>query len=307
MLAAIAIAAICLGVVGSSTAALPRSIPLPVFNPTVPPDRTVEPVVMLGADFPGIAVPQNETAKAPFTDLVDCQPGGNTDNCAHNEYSPPQVDTSGGQNQLPVKGVYPSRLLGYRWQPRAHRFVQIPFQVDKVFTRYLENDASGFAIYSGADQHTTYQWQNEGFRAYPDPKDPCHALYQPPAKDPIPYFDTNDEVSFMYSDSGPRAPRGTTRPKGISAMRAIQISDPLHPGAGPSWVYVRVAAPTGLSVSIVRHSGVRRGASSDQVPSLPPMLSRMVPPPGCLIAQTMTWSKFCSGASAVTPKVSPAA
>ena len=43
------------------------------------------PVVMIGADFPGIAVPQNETAKAPFTDLVDCPPGSNLNGCAHND------------------------------------------------------------------------------------------------------------------------------------------------------------------------------------------------------------------------------
>ena len=114
---------------------------LPIVDPTVAPMRAVEPIVMSGADFPGIAVPQNETAKAPFTDLLACQPGANTDQCAHNEYSPPEVDTSGIQGQLPLKGVYPSQLLGYRWDSSRGRFVQIPFQVDKVFTRYLENDA----------------------------------------------------------------------------------------------------------------------------------------------------------------------
>jgi hypothetical protein len=242
--AAGAVGAICAVAIPSASAALPVS--LPVVDPTVAPDRAVEPVVMTGADFPGLAVPQNETAKAPFLDLVACQPGSNTDNCNHNEYSPPEVDTSGAQNQLPVKGVLPNQLLGYRWVASRHpHFVQIPFQVDKVFTRYLENDASGFAIYSGADQHTTYQWDNEGFRAYPDPNDPCHALYKPPAKDPIPYFDTNDEVSFMYSDAGPQAPSGSKLPKGISTMRAVKITDPLNPSAGSRYVYVMVAAPGG--------------------------------------------------------------
>src|SRR5947209_14301271 len=183
--AAVVFAAACVAGVSASNAAPRLPVPLPVVDPTVPPDRAVEPVVMTGADFPGIAALQNGTAKAPFTDLVDCPPGSNTDNCAHNEYSPPQVDTSGAQSQLPVTGVYPSQLIGYRWQPHAHKFVQIPFQVDKVFTRYLENEASGFAIYSGADQQTTYQWQNEGFRAHSDPNDPCHVIYDPPAKDPI--------------------------------------------------------------------------------------------------------------------------
>ncbi len=235
----------CLAVGGASNAASHLSVHLPVPDPTVAPNRAVEPIVLTGADFPGIAVPQNTTVKAPFTDLVSCPPGSNTDGCTHNEYSPPQVDTSGAQNRLPIKGVYPNQLLGYHWVARSHKFVQIPFQVDKVFTRYLENDASGFAIYSGADQHTTYQFDTEGFRAYPDPKDPCHALYHPAAKDPIRFFDTNDEVSFMYSDSGPRAPRSARRPKGIRAMRIVQITDPLNRSARPQYVYVMVAAPGG--------------------------------------------------------------
>ncbi len=242
-IAVIVSAGACAGVAWGSSSALP--VTLPVVDPTVAPNRAVEPIVLTGANFPGIAVPENMTAKLPFTDLLSCQPGSNTDNCNHNEYSPPEVDTSGTQNKLPVKGVYPNQLLGYRWEPRARKFIQIPFQVDKVFTRYLENDASGFAIYSGADQMTTYQWQQEGFRNYPDPKDPCHALYKPAAQDPIPYFDTNDEVSFMYSDSGPKAPSGTALPRGITTMRAVQITDPLHPTAPPQYVYVMVAGPKG--------------------------------------------------------------
>jgi hypothetical protein len=233
------------GAAAASGAAAPA--PLPVVDPTVAPNRAVEPIVLTGASFPDIAVPQNGTAKAPFTDEISCPagPGSNTDNCAHNEYSPPEVDTSGVQNQLPVKGVYPSQVLGYRWAPRLQRFIQIPFQVDKVFTRYLQNSASGFGWYSGADQHTTFQWDREAFRAYPDPNDPCHALYKPPAKDPIRYFDTNDEIAFMYSDSGPKAPRHAPRPKGIWAVRAIKITDPLNRRSRPRYVYVMVAAPNG--------------------------------------------------------------
>src|SRR5436305_1182289 len=230
------------GGAGAAAAATP-SAHLPVVDPTVPANREVEPVVLTGADLRGWAVPSNTTAKAPLTDLADCPPGSNTDNCQHNRYVAPEVDTSSGQNQLPAKGVPTDRLLGYRWTGR--RFVQVPFQVDKVFTRYLENDASGFAIYSGADQHTTYQWDREGFRAYPDPRDPCHALYRPAAKDPIPFFDTNDEVSFMYSDSGPRAPRHARLPKGIRTTRLVQITDPLNRSAGPRYVYVMVAGAHG--------------------------------------------------------------
>src|SRR5207302_7755162 len=126
-----------------------------------------------------------------------------------------EVDTSSGQNQLPAKGVATDRLLGYRWTGR--RFVQVPFQVDKVFTRYLENDASGFAIYSGADQQTTYQFDREGFRyTKSDPGNPCLAEPDSPLpKDPIPYLDTKAALPFMYSDSGAAVLTGATLPKGV--------------------------------------------------------------------------------------------
>jgi hypothetical protein len=217
----------------------------PVVNPTVAPDRSVQPVVLTGADFPGWAVPENTTAKAPFTDLAACPPGSNTDNCSHNGYSAPEVDTSGVQNKAVTKGILPDRMLGYRWNGR--RFVQIPFQVDKVFTRYLENDASGFAIYSGADQQTTYQFDREGFRYTQSARgNPCRAVPDSPtAKDPIPYLDTNDEIAFMYSDSGAKAPKTAHLPSGIARARAVALSDPSNPGAGTRYVYVMVAGAHG--------------------------------------------------------------
>src|SRR5688572_30854857 len=43
-------------------------------------------------------------------------------------------------------------LLAYRWEGRWR---QVPFQVDEVFERYLNNAASGFSFYSGEDRHTT--------------------------------------------------------------------------------------------------------------------------------------------------------
>src|SRR5437764_6168729 len=106
LVAAVALAATCAGAGAAWSSPSPRQLPLPVVDPTVAPNRAVEPIVMTGADFPGIAVPQNETAKAPFTDLLSCEPGANTDDCNHNQYSPPEADTSSVQNQLPVKGIH---------------------------------------------------------------------------------------------------------------------------------------------------------------------------------------------------------
>src|SRR2546427_674624 len=37
-------------------------------------------------------------------------------------------------------------------------------QVDERWTRYITNNASGFAFYSAADQETTYAWDTERFR-----------------------------------------------------------------------------------------------------------------------------------------------
>jgi hypothetical protein len=228
-----------------ATATAASSTGLPVVDPTVPADRRVEPVVLTGADFRGWAFPQNATAKAPLTDLADCPPGSNTDNCQHNRYVQPEVDSAPAQNRLPVKGVPTDRLLGYRWTGR--RFVQVPFQVDKVFTRYLENDASGFGVYSGVDQHTTYQFDREGFRfTRSDPRNPCVAVADSPAaKAPIAGLTTQDELSFMYSDAGSRAPRRARLPRGIVGVRVVTVRDPVSRASGARYLYVMLAGPKG--------------------------------------------------------------
>ncbi|MEA2482642.1 MAG: hypothetical protein QOC55_589, partial [Thermoleophilaceae bacterium] len=114
----------------------------PVVDPTVPANRDAEAVVLTGKDFPGWAASSNVTAKLPVTDLTgdpvtgDPPPGGGCTTfdaqCQHNHYAKPDFDS---QNVAPQKGVPTNRLLGYRWNPKAHKFQQIPFQVDEVFTR----------------------------------------------------------------------------------------------------------------------------------------------------------------------------
>src|SRR3954468_19235463 len=177
---------------GSSTA-------LPDANP--PPVRASEPIVMTGQQFPGLSASANQTAKLPLTDLVQCTEQIQGD-CPHNHSANPEVDTGSSLG----RGTPVDRLLGYRWDAKASRFVQIPFQVDEVFTRYLENSASGFAFYSGDDKHTTYAFDREGWR-YPDrlPRNPCVAIpfeerdahgtaSRPPTTlDPVKGLDDNDE------------------------------------------------------------------------------------------------------------------
>jgi hypothetical protein len=48
----------------AASASFTAPVPLPVVDPTVAPDRAVEPVVMTGADFPGIAMPCRYRAAA---------------------------------------------------------------------------------------------------------------------------------------------------------------------------------------------------------------------------------------------------
>ncbi|HMC71938.1 MAG TPA: hypothetical protein VKJ07_22465, partial [Mycobacteriales bacterium] len=158
-----------------------------------------------------------------------------------NRYVQPDLNA-----QLPIQGTPTDRLLGYRWD--GQRFVQIPFQVDKVFTRYLDNSASGFSVYSGQDQHTTYAFDREGWRMYgQDPNNPCKAIPAGGVKttpDPVPGLDTNDELAFMASDAGPQAPANSPLPRGIVGVRAVTINDPYAPGHS-TYVYVMEAGANG--------------------------------------------------------------
>ena len=111
-----------------------------------------------------------------------------------------------------------------------------------MFTRYLDNSASGFAIYSGEDQHTTYAFDREGFRyRKEDPNNPCHALPDSAvAQDPVRGLDDNDELAFMAKDAGPKAPAGAALPKGIAGMQEVRITDPQNPSA-TTYAYVMKA------------------------------------------------------------------
>ena len=242
--------------VAAASAQAPPSLPL--VNLAVPAARDATPVVLTGSDLGTWAVPQNVTAKLPLTDLGQCQvPNGtNTDNCAHNNYAKPEVDTG---NTL-GDGIPVDRFLGYRYEAGRHRFVQIPFQVDKVFTRYLDNAASGFAIYSGDDQQTTYQFDREGFRyTKSDPSNPCLATPDSPvAKSPISGLSTQDELSFMASDAGPKAPSGAQLPKGIVGAKEVALNDPTNPTAATGYVYVMQAAANGPRAAFNASNGYVR-------------------------------------------------
>jgi hypothetical protein len=228
-------------------AALALAAPVHAQLPGGLPDLTVtakhdtEPIVLKGASFGTWSVPANQTFQPPLMDLADCPPGTDTNTCDHNEYADPAVDTASDS----VQGAPVNQLIGYRWDPATSKFVQIPFQVDEVFTRYLSNEASGFSIYSGQDQHTTYAYDREGFRyTASDPSDPCKAIAASPAmKDPVKGLDSNDEVAFMASDAGPKAPAGAIRPAGIDGVKEVTVLDPQT--GESSYVYVMLARTVG--------------------------------------------------------------
>ena len=234
-------AAICLAAPSLSGA-------LPVPDPTIEAKRDAEAVVLTGADFTGLSVPANQTAKLPLLDApesFECLADESTCD-THNNYAEPEVDS---QKVAPQEGTPVDRLLGYRWDAGTRQFVQIPFQVDEVFTRYLDNSASGFAWYSGEDQHTTYAYDREGFRFFEsDPNNPCIATTgggPVTTPDPVQGLDDNDELAFMAADAGPRAPKTAALPAGIEEARRVDLVDPLDPLRAEKAVYVMKAGADG--------------------------------------------------------------
>ena len=240
------------------------------FDPAVPlganPVRSVEPVVLTGSQLPTWSAGPEFTFHEPMSPAnsitvgkQDMEPkqlqsdcydpganygGGGTDpaNGDHNCYQSSRLPL----RTAPItKGVDPRRILGFRWDGR--RFVQIPFQVDQVFTRYLTNNASGFAVYSGTDQHTDFAYDREGFRFLAnrpaaDPNHPtadvCKAIpykapgggfYDGQATTPSPngfHLVDKDELVFMAKDAGTAAPVAAALPGGILDSYAITITDP---------------------------------------------------------------------------------
>ena len=208
-------------------------------GPVATPDRSVEPVILTGQQFPSWSAGPDPTLREPQIaddSLTHKQsqcyhPGDNPydpkDNGDHNCYQPSRIPNN------PREGEPVDRLLGYRWDGK--KFVQIPFQVDQKWTRYITNNASGFAIYSAADQETSYAWDREGFRYTGDQSEyvpggnPClaeparvkdasgHWVMGPSTTaDPVKGLDDNDELVFMASDAGGQAPPGTPLPSGIA-------------------------------------------------------------------------------------------
>ncbi len=228
----------------------PPTVPL-----STPPVRDTEMVVMTGASFPSWSAPADVNAAAPSLEGLQClgeengvpagglgdSPATDDEPCTHNEFDEPLVSS---QAVVGAEGVPVDRLLAYRWD--GDGFVQVPFQVDEMFTRHLSNNASGFAAFSERDRHDSYVFDREGFRwTDSDPDDPCLAApASDPAVDPVPGLDTDDELVFMARDAGVQAP-ADARAAGRHRRRVRGHRDrPVRPGRA-GYVYVAQAAEDG--------------------------------------------------------------
>jgi hypothetical protein len=229
--------------------------------------RQTEAVVMTGANFPSwatlgdVAVKGNSVQGAQclaesngLPDGIPDSPVTSSEPCTHNTYEEPDFQTS---DYVPPSNATPvDRLLGYRWNGES--FEQVPFQVDEMFTRYLSNNNSGFAMYSETDQHTSYAFDREGFRwTDSDPDNAC--LAQPAsdvAADPVQGLDTDDELVFMARDAGAQAPQAATLPDGIAESYEVVVTDPANQAA--SFVYVMKAAENGPEAEFDTSNGYVR-------------------------------------------------
>ncbi len=239
-----------------------------------PQDRSVEPVVLRGAQFPTWSAGPDPTFREPSTphgydvgDIEQYLPEQLQSDCYRKgeAYPNPYDEDDNGDHSCyqssrlprnPIEGAPVERLLGYAWVDGE--WAQIPFQVDERFTRYISNNVSGFAFYSGTDAHNTYAFDREGFRYHWDASrtedgNPCFARPHPDATmvngyattpDPVVGLDDDDELVFMWSDAGPQAPAGTALPDGIDGAFEIAVADSLDP-ANTAFAYVMLAADDG--------------------------------------------------------------
>ena len=185
--------------------------------------RQAEPVVLLGAQIPMWSRLAAQGVANPY-------PSGALDETrdAHNGTLtvPPDARTGAPVNQI----------AAYRYE--TGRWSEIPVQVDERFPFFLANGRSDFGIYSGTDYELTYAWDDENWMKTAGQ---CETEYPPgkaPVPDPATGLDDDDEIVFMASDAGDRAPDGASGPPGTGAARQqVTVADPLNP-ADVGFVYL---------------------------------------------------------------------
>ena len=258
----------------------------PAAGPTddVAQARGVDAVVVPGARFPAWSAGPELTFHEPQTptnyDTADQQgrlPEALRSDCYAPGQNPYDPEDPGDHNcsQEPTVSIYgmpgragvpTDRLLGFKWNGSS--FQEIPLQVDERFTRYLTNNVSGFAFYSGMDQYLTYAFDREGYRFTDnDASDPCRPIPRRDPRygdarivaepDPIPGLDDNDEVAFMVRSTGGQAPAGTALPPGIASASEVAVVDPSAPGV-VRYAYVMLAEESGPAPAFDASNGFVR-------------------------------------------------
>ena len=161
-------------------------------------------------------------------------------------------------------GVPVGEIAAYRWDAAASRFAEIPVQVDERFPYFLANGNSDFGFYSGTDKELSYAWDVEAWKRTAGE---CAAEYptgQTAMADPVAGLDDDDEIVFMASDAGAKAPATAGGPAGTGSSRQeIAIADPLAAGA-TSYVYL-FRTPKGSSFKATNgYVKFRRHDNADQ-------------------------------------------
>ncbi len=186
------------------------------------PARSVETVILTGADLPSWSSAPAEGAAYPwpYGALV-----GERSAHANGQLVVPPVET----------GVDPDTVAAYRWDGSA--FVEVPVQVDERFPYFLANPNSSFGIYSGTDQELTYEWDAETWRKTAGT---CSAQYPDgyaATQDPVGSLDLDDEIVFQAADAGDRAPADALGPRGTGNSRQeVAVIDPVT--GATSYVYL---------------------------------------------------------------------
>ena len=195
--------------------------------------RSVEPVVLTGADIPswsglpaqGIANPDppNPPADGTFRD-------------AHN----------GTLVAPPETGAPVDDIAAFRWS--GTKFEEIPVQVDELYPYFLANEPSDFAWYSGTDEELSYEWDLEGWNMTAGECEKAHPEGEGTMQDPVKTLDNDDEIAFMAGDAGALAPPDAKGP----------------PQSGDERQQVAITDPTTATVSYVYLFQIPGGSSFDE-------------------------------------------
>jgi hypothetical protein len=213
--------------------------------------RSAAPVVVEGKQLPAWSRLAAEGTPKPY-------PSGATDGVrdAHNGTIVVPPDPRG-------QGVPVNEVAAYRWN--GTRFVEVPVQVDERFPYFLANGNSDFAMYSGTDEELTYAWDVEAWNRTAGTCFAEHPEGVPTSTpDPVPGLDDDDEIVFMASDAGAKAPATATGPAGTGTSRQeVAVVDPLAAGQ-TSYVYL-FRRPKGSSFSANRgYVKFERDANADE-------------------------------------------